>query len=52
MNTLKIIWLTIVHLPRTLIDGFKQRPQQPPGAKAAEAERLDRIRNPSKYRGK
>ena len=59
MNTLKVIWLTIVQLarqllllPRTMLDAFKQRQDQPPGPKELEAERLDRIRNPSKYRCK
>ena len=52
MNTLKLIWMTLLQLPRAITNAFKQRPQQAPSAKAAEAERLDRIRNPSKYRGK
>jgi len=60
MNTLKVIWLTFVQLvrqipllPRAIADAFQQRRQQrESGPKALEAERLDRIRNPSKYRGK
>jgi len=58
MRTLKIICLTIVHLvkqawflPRSLANAGKDRRQQIVRDEL-EAERLDRIRNPSKYRGK
>lgn len=58
MNTLKVIWLTIVQLvrqipllPRSIAKAFKDREQQAE-RKELEAERLDRLRNPSKYRGK
>jgi hypothetical protein len=58
MNKLKVICLTIMELakqtcrlPRTMVDAFKQR-RQHALLKISEVERLDRIRNPSKYRGK
>ena len=58
VNTLKVIWLTIVQLvrqipllPRSIAKAFKDREQQAE-RKVLEAERLDRLRNPSKYRGK
>ncbi|HEV2694197.1 MAG TPA: hypothetical protein VG347_14980 [Verrucomicrobiae bacterium] len=52
MNKLKLICLTIVQLPKSVFNAFKYRREHVPGAKAREAERLDRIRNPSKYLGK
>ena len=46
MNTLKAIWLNIVN-------AFQgRRPRRTPSAKEIEAERIDRIRFPSKYLGK
>lgn len=58
MNNLKLIGLTLVQfgkqicgLPQTIGKVFKQRKLQADVA-AREVERLDRIRNPSKYRGK
>jgi len=58
MRTLKIICLTIVHLvkqawflPRTLAEAGKDRRRQIV-LDELEAERLDRIRNPSKYVGR
>ena len=58
MNTLKVIWLTLVQLvrqipllPQSIAKAFKDREQQAV-RKELEAERLDRLRNPSKYRGK
>jgi len=58
MNTLKLIGLTLFHfgkqiclLPQTIVNAFKQRKLQA-GVAAREVERLDRIRNPDKYRGK
>jgi len=58
MNLLKLIGLTLIHLirqvwelPRTISDGIKLR-QQRRVSDEFEAERLDRIRNPSKYLGK
>ncbi len=58
MHTLKLICLTLVQLarqvcllPQVVAQAVKQRRQQ--GVlDGLEAERLDRIRNPSKYRGK
>jgi hypothetical protein len=38
-------------LPQTIVNVFNQRKRQA-GADAREVERLDRIRNPDKYRGK
>ena len=58
MNTLKVIWLTMVQLikeipllPRRIAEAFKDREQQSLD-KEREAERLDRIRHPEKYRGR
>jgi hypothetical protein len=58
MHTLKHICLTIVKLvkqvwflPRSTANAFKQRQRQIV-LNELEAERLDRIRNPSKYLGK
>jgi hypothetical protein len=58
MRTLRIICLTIFHLvkqawslPRSLANAGKDRRRQIV-LDELEAERLDRIRNPSKYRGK
>ena len=57
-HTLKLVYLTIIHLakqtwllPQTIADAVKQRRHQVV-LNEREAERLDRIRNPSKYRGK
>ena len=58
MNTLKLICLTIIQLvkqawflPQSFAIAAKQRRRQTV-LNELEAERLDRIRNPSKYRGK
>jgi len=58
MNILKLICLTIIQLirqiwlfPQTVASVIKQRRQQAV-RNELEAERLDRIRNPSKYLGK
>ena len=58
MNLLKLICLTITQLikqacalPQTVAQAIKRRHQQSVLAER-EAERLDRIRNPSKYLGK
>lgn len=58
MNVLKLIGLTLIQigrqicmLPQTLVNAFKQRKAKARW-EAHEAERLDRIRNPAKYRGK
>jgi hypothetical protein len=58
MRTLKLIGLTIVHLvkqawllPRSLANASEDRRRQIV-LDELEAERLDRIRNPSKYLGK
>ncbi len=58
MKILKLIWLTFVQLarrvgqlPQTIAQAGKQRQRQAALAEL-EAERRDRILNPSKYRGK
>jgi len=58
MYTLKLICLTIVNLvkqawllPQTIALALQQRRQQL-ARQQSEAERLDRIRNPSKYAGR
>ena len=58
MYILKLICMTIIQLikqvwllPQTVVDAIKQRRQQVV-RNELEAERLDRIRNPSKYLGK
>jgi hypothetical protein len=58
MYALKLIWLTIIllvkqawFLPRSVATAVKQRRRQFV-LNDLEAERLDRIRNPSKYLGK
>jgi len=58
MNLLRLIGLTFVQLlkqawslPRTISDAVKLRHRRTI-IHEFEAERLDRIRNPSKYRGK
>jgi hypothetical protein len=58
MNMLKLICLTVFQwvkqvclLPQTVANAIKERRRQ--GVRNEhEAERLDRIRNPSKYLGK
>ena len=58
MQTLKLIWLACLRgvqqvgtLPQIIAHAAEERRRQ--GARnELEAERLDRIRNPSKYRGK
>jgi len=58
MNTLKLICLTTIQLakqawllPQSVAMALKQRRRQMV-LNELEVERLDRIRNPSKYRGK
>ena len=58
MNLLKLIYGTVVQLvrqigqfPKTIADAVRYRQQQTI-LDELEAERIDRIRNPSKYRGK
>jgi hypothetical protein len=58
MNILKLIYLTVIQLvkqarllPQTVANAIKQKQRQTV-LNELEAERLDRIRNPSKYRGK
>jgi hypothetical protein len=58
MNYFKLIWLSLfdllkqlVSLPRLVVNAIKQRKVQA-SAKLLEDERLDRIRNPTKYLGK
>jgi hypothetical protein len=57
VNTLKFIWLTLVQLvketPGTITKGYRQwQSRRPPTPRQIEAERIDRIRFPAKYRGK
>jgi hypothetical protein len=58
MPTLKLIYLAIIRVlkqawlfPQSAVDAVKQRRRQIV-LNEVESERLDRIRNPSKYRGK
>jgi hypothetical protein len=58
MNPLKLICLIIIHLvkqicllPRSIMKAIEQR-RRLTVRNVHEAERLDRIRNPSKYLGK
>ena len=58
MNTLKLICLTIIQVikhawlfPQSVAIAVKQRRRQAV-LNELEAERLDRLRNPSKYLGK
>ena len=58
MNIIKLIGVTFIQLvkqawslPQTISDAIRQR-QQRTIMHELEAERLDRIRNPSKYLGK
>jgi hypothetical protein len=58
MHTLKVICLTICQLakqawlfPQTALLAFRRKRQQNE-QNASEIERIDRIRNPSKYLGK
>ena len=58
MNILKTIYLTILQLarqvrllPHTIALALKQRRQQAVPTEN-EVERLDRLRNPSKYQGR
>jgi hypothetical protein len=58
MNALKVFCLTVMQLvkhlcllPWTIVKAIKQKRQQAV-VNENEAERLDRIRNPSKYLGK
>ena len=58
MDTLKVIYLTILQLvkqvwclPQSVTNAVNQRRRQAV-LNELEAERLDRIRNPSKYLGK
>jgi hypothetical protein len=58
MHTLKLMRQAIIHLakqvwflPQSVAIAAKQRRRQTV-LNELEAERLDRIRNPSKYRGK
>ena len=58
MRILKLICLTIIQfvkqallLPQSVVTGISHRRRRA-ALKELEAERLDRIRNPSKYLGK
>jgi hypothetical protein len=59
VNKLKHIWLTISHrlgrlwfLPRNVADALDQKRRLQVVRNESESERLDRLRNPSKYLGK
>ena len=58
MKILKLIWQTAVEVGRQIwllpqtIARFGRRRQEQVILDKQEVERLDRIRNPSKYRGK
>jgi len=59
MNELKHICLTIIHrikqawlLPQTVANAREQRRLRKVVLNEHEADRLDRLRNPSKYLGK
>ena len=58
MKIIKLVWLTLIQLvkqvcqlPQTIAQIGKQRQRQT-ALNELEAERRDRILNPSKYRGK
>ena len=58
MNTLKLVWMTLVQLvrqvcqlPQEIVKAVNRR-QQKTVIDKREAERIDRICNPLKYRGK
>jgi len=58
MNKLKLFWLTVIQLarqtwllPHTIANAFRDKRRRVV-LNEHEAERLDRIRNPSKYLGK
>jgi hypothetical protein len=59
MNKLAAICLTVVHrakqawfLPRTITLDLKQRRSKKTMLNEKNVERLDRLRNPSKYQGR
>ena len=59
MHLFKVICLTIFELakqlwalPATVATNLRKRRTTPVGVGAVEAERLDRLRHPSKYLGK
>jgi hypothetical protein len=47
VQLIKQVWL----LPETILNAFRTR-ERPIVLDVREAERLDRLRNPAKYRGK
>jgi len=58
MQTLKLLYLTVIHLfkqvrllPQTIATAAAER-RRVSASNEREAERLDRICNPSKYRGR
>ncbi len=58
MDTLKLLWMTftqlvtqVCQLPQEIVKTIKRR-QRKTALDKREAERLDRICNPIKYRGK
>ena len=51
MKLLRFLWRTLGQLPRAIAQTGAQRKLRR-ARSVDEAERLDRIRNPSKYRGK
>jgi hypothetical protein len=58
MRTLKLIWQLLCHWARHLWPFSAAKPNRDAapfasdGSEVSEAERLDRLRNPSKYLGK
>ena len=58
MHTLKLICLTIIHLVKQVwllpqsVANVRQQKRRRTVLDELEAERLDRIRNPSRYLGK
>lgn len=58
MHTLKLIWQLLCHWSRHLWPSSAakhdrdERPLTSDGSEVSEAERLDRLHNPSKYLGK
>jgi hypothetical protein len=51
MNYLGQLWRNFLHLPQAIAQAWSRRVERD-AREEAEVERLDRIRNPSKYRGK
>jgi hypothetical protein len=59
MNKLKNAWLAVLQgikqicsIPQTIANARQQKRQQQVDLREFETDRLDRLRNPSKYEGK